>query len=170
MLDRGATREHVTEIAKRFEKSDEILAKLRFYDDVPVKLFGQSKAAKLGGYADSDLAQRALEFRKKSGIGRNGNVAVFEYELNGQRYIKEVHTVGQGGRHSEFLAKNIIPEGATLKRLFTERQPCQLYRPNCDRMLARDFPDAEITFIAEYTGRNAVSIKAWDDLMRSIGL
>lgn len=66
----------------------------------PVKVYGRSKARKLGSHAESDLGKRALEFRKAAGIGKKGNVAVIEYELNGQTLIKEFHTVGKGGRHS----------------------------------------------------------------------
>ena len=137
----------------------------------PKRVFGLSKATKLGSYADSDLAQRALDFRKASGIRRKGNVAVIEYELNGQKFIKEFHTVGEGNRHSEFLVKDFLPERATLKRLFSERQPCDLRIPNCDRMLGRDFPNAEITFLIEYsgTGRQAGNA-ALDALLRELGL
>jgi hypothetical protein len=34
--------------------------------------------------------------------------------------------------------------------LFIEWQPCQHAIPNCDRMLAREFPNAEITYLVEY--------------------
>jgi hypothetical protein len=111
---------------------------------------GLSRARQIASYADSDLARAALHHRRTTGIGRSGNVVVIEYELNGTRHIRAFDSVGRGGRHSDFIARDALPRGAVVRRLFTERQPCQLRVPNCDRMLAREFPNAEITFLVEY--------------------
>jgi len=112
---------------------------------------GLSQAKKLESYFDSDLSELALQTRFDQGIGRSGNVVAFEYEMEGVRTARAVHTVGRSGRHSEFLAvRDFLPEGAKITRLFTERQPCQLPIPNCDRMLSRLAPDAEVTYLVEY--------------------
>ncbi len=139
----------------------------------PGKLFGLSKARQIGSYAESDLSRFALDFRKTARIGRKGNVVVVEYELNGVKQpLKAFSTVGARGSHGEFLAKGALPRGAKLTRLFSERQPCQLLIPNCDRMLARDFPDAEISFLVEYgddASRRAGNA-ALDAILRELGL
>ncbi len=139
----------------------------------PGSVVGLSKARQIASYSDTDLSRFALDFRKSERIGRKGNVVVIEYELNGvTQPLKAFHTVGGGRKHGEFIAKKALPEGATLKRLFSERQPCQLEIPNCDRMLARDFPDAEITFLVEYGDEASRKLgnAALDSILRGLGL
>jgi hypothetical protein len=99
-------------------------------------------------------------------------VAVVEYEVNGVTKIEAFDTVGKGGKHSEFVVKGELPECAKVKRLFTERQPCQLPIPNCDRMLARDFPDAEVTYLVEWGDKASRTRgnEALDQLLRNEGL
>lgn len=116
----------------------------------PSSPVGLARAHQIAAYSQTDLARAALEHRRTTGIGRNGNVVVVEYDLNGTLHVEAFDSVGGGGRHAEFIARDSLPEGARVTRLFTERQPCQLLIPNCDRMLARDFPNAEITYLVEY--------------------
>ncbi len=133
---------------------------------------GFSRATKAAGYADDDLANVALRHRKRHNLGRSGNVAVVEYELKGVTRTRAFDTVGKGGKHSEFVARDRLPKGANVKRLFTERQPCQLAIPNCDRMLARDFPSAKITYLVEWGNQASRTRgnKALDILLRGEGL
>jgi hypothetical protein len=142
-------------------------------DLVPNEFAAAAKAQQLSSYSETDLSRFALDFRVSEGLGRNGNVVVIEYELNGAIQPPEAYsTIGAGGRHGEFIATDALPTGASLTRLFSERQPCQLPIPNCQQMLARDFPNAEITFLVEY-GDQASRIAgndALDNLLRGLGL
>lgn len=112
--------------------------------------FGLCKARQLSGYEDSDLSRFAVEFRKAEKIKKEGNVAVFVYSHNGSEYIAATHTVGAKGLHSEELAELVMPKGAKLLRLFTERQPCGLPGHVCDRLLANRHKGAHVTFLAEF--------------------
>ena len=95
-----------------------------------------------------------------------------EFEVGGVRQIQAFDTVGAGGRRSEFIARDALPEGATLNRLSTERAPCRLSITNCPRMLDRDFPSAEISYLVEYgdAASRARGNAALDQILRAVGL
>lgn len=67
---------------------------------------GLSNARQISGYADDELARIALEHRKANNLGRKGNVAVVEYELDGETKTEAFDTVGKAGKHAEYVAKD----------------------------------------------------------------
>ena len=107
-----------------------------------------------------DLSQAAINFRKGLGVpNHKGNVAVFEYMDNSGVLVKKIFTTEVGvTTHSEQLAKtwfetNNIPK-SSVKRIYSELEPCELEASKCKEMLNTEFSNAQKSYSYDYPGGN----------------
>ncbi|TQF15752.1 hypothetical protein FJV41_11785 [Myxococcus llanfairpwllgwyngyllgogerychwyrndrobwllllantysiliogogogochensis] len=130
----------------------------------PVKMAPSTVTGQVG-YGSTDLAQEAIRMRKTMGLNsRKANVAVFEYEdANGVLQLTAVPNLPMGkfrekdfwfGVHSEEVGRRVLADAgidpAKVRRVYSERQPCMLPGKTCSTMLAREFPNAKVTYSFDY--------------------
>jgi nucleic acid/nucleotide deaminase of polymorphic system toxin len=106
----------------------------------------------------SDLSRIAIEHRIGTGMllldpAKTKNVAVFEYELGG--VIGTLATDNEGAKHAERVAKRLLPQGAVVTRIYTERAPCNRSAVNCANMIAKDFPGVPVTYSFDFAANRA---------------
>jgi Xanthomonas XOO_2897-like deaminase/Domain of unknown function DUF11 len=121
-------------------------------------------AAAQGTFDPIDLDQRLYQYRDDHKIPIGRNVAVFEFEypdksrgtiaIDSEQFTDPKTRGDRIQGHSERRAAQILrsygiqPE--QVKRILSERQPCMLPGAFCARMLATEFPDAEVNWKYEY--------------------
>ncbi|KAF2326490.1 nucleic acid/nucleotide deaminase domain-containing protein [Flavobacterium ginsenosidimutans] len=107
-----------------------------------------------------DLSQFAVQFRKTlSEPNHRGNVAVFEYLDTNGVLIKKAFTTEIGiGTHAEQIAKNWFEKNGisnnSVKRIYSELEPCSLETSNCKIMLEKNFFSAQKSFSYDYPGNS----------------
>ncbi len=104
-------------------------------------------------YGSTDLSQQALDYRRRNEITNGRNVAVFEYELDGQLYTLPGVSVRFKGHAERLIAKELERMGipaSKVKRVYSELEPCSLPFAYCMNFLRKKFPQADITYSFEY--------------------
>lgn len=104
-------------------------------------------------YGSTDLSQEAIRYRQENNITGARNIAVYEYENNGQlSTIAGASQINQG--HAErLIAKELENMGiqpAQVKRIYSELEPCSIPGGYCKRFLQTVFPQADVTYSFEY--------------------
>lgn len=122
-------------------------------------------------YGSTDLSQVAIAFRKHNGIGSARNVAVFEYETSkGLQTIARASQRGVG--HAErIIAAELEAMGvarSSVRRIYSELEPCSNVGGYCKRFLANHFPSAQMTYSFEY-GDLASRSRGVAALKRAVG-
>lgn len=81
------------------------------------------------------------------------NIAVFEYENEGQ-LITIVGVSERNKGHAErLIAKNLEDmkiKPTQVRRIYSELEPCSIPGGYCKRFLQKEFPQADITYSFEY--------------------
>jgi hypothetical protein len=119
-----------------------------------------SELAKVGW--DDPLFQQILELRRArveagEAISPGRNVAVARYETEaGEGFAFGVSR----GRHAERFAKSAVPEGAQMKELGTELQPCGADYHNCGAYLEREAPGVPVKYIYDYPAYDKAARRA----------
>jgi hypothetical protein len=100
------------------------------------------------------LSNAAVVYRRTNkDIGGGRNVAVFEVEIGEQRFriaraSKKNATHAERMVAEELTRLKIEPDQVT--RIYSELQPCTLPRRRCQAYIARNFPNAYVTWSFEY--------------------
>jgi TANFOR domain-containing protein len=111
-------------------------------------------------FGSEDLSQFAIQFRKTLSVpNHRGNIAVFEYLDTNGNLIKKAFSTEEGiGTHAEQLAKNWFDKNSistnSVKRIYSELEPCSLETSNCKIMLEKNFSSAQKTFSFDYPGNS----------------
>ena len=104
-------------------------------------------------YGSTDLSQKAIEYRKEHNITGARNVAVFEYENNGQLNTVVGASQRNQGHAERLVAKeleNMGIQSTQVRRIYSELEPCSIPGGYCKRFLANVFPQADVTYSFEY--------------------
>lgn len=126
-----------------------------------------SKPPKQVRYGETDLSSMAKKYRIENQIYDLRNLVVAEIEIDGVRTLKVFESTSQpvvkpNGNvevkkvHSEKVLveeKNAAEKNGqkyTVHRVYTEREPCIIGGHDCKELLARELPDAEVTYSVQY--------------------
>lgn len=102
----------------------------------------------------TDLSRAVIDYRIQNKVSIYKNVAAFEYkDLKGNPQLK-IFESSEGGQHSErriaewMRENNIKPEQVT--RVYTELEPCSTRNSFCKQYLAKNTPQAKVSYSFEY--------------------
>lgn len=120
-------------------------------------------------YGATDLSQAAQQFRLSRNVGAGRDVAIVEYQ-------GEFGPVWMGrasaGPHAENLlradlrASGVDPSRVT--RLYSELEPCNVRNHFCAANIAREMPQAEVTFSFKYWDKAARETDQWRSAVRRL--
>ena len=104
-------------------------------------------------YGSTDLSQEAIRFRQENNITGARNIAVYEYENNGQLSTIAGASQRNQGHAERLIAKELENMGiqpAQVRRIYSELEPCSIPGGYCKRFLQTVFPQADVTYSFEY--------------------
>ncbi|MBS5913776.1 MULTISPECIES: nucleic acid/nucleotide deaminase domain-containing protein [Paenibacillus] len=119
---------------------------------------GQANVVSQVKYGESDLSRKIIEERIAKGDKSAKNYAIFEYiDNNGNLTSKIANSEGKvvdgkfiEGRHSErVLHEYLQSEGidpSQVKRIYSERDFCNLKGHNCSKLIFENYPNAEKSY------------------------
>jgi hypothetical protein len=117
---------------------------------------GASVAALTGrvAYGESELSKIAIAFRQTEKIAGARNVAVFEY-LDASGTLRTIARASERGvGHAErIIARELETVGvkaSQVRRIYSELQPCVLPFAQCEAFIAKNFPQALVTWSFDY--------------------
>ncbi|KJD42584.1 nucleic acid/nucleotide deaminase domain-containing protein [Paenibacillus terrae] len=111
-------------------------------------------------YRSDNLSEMVAQQRLKDNAKDARNYAVFEYEKpDGSIGYKTAHSEGRGGRHSEKVIHDYLKENeidpSKVKRIYSERQFCDLEGHDCSDLIARNYPHAETSYSFPFDTKEA---------------
>jgi len=121
-------------------------------------------------YGSSDLSRKAIAFRRSNKISPDRDVGAIEYRAadNSPQTI----VVASNPRHVEHALRRRLQElnvdPSMVTRLYSDLQPCTLPIVNCQRLIGRYFPQAEVTWSFEYGASENSRRRGMDALSRAI--
>ena len=121
--------------------------------DPDAKVQIKSGSIKQVEYGSTDLSQEAIRYRQKNNITGARNIAVYEYESNGQLSIKVGASQRNQGHAERLIAKELGSMGiqsTQVRRIYSELEPCSIPGGYCKRFLKTEFPQADVTYSFEY--------------------
>ena len=104
-------------------------------------------------YGSTDLSQEAIRYRQENNITGARNIAVYEYENNGQLSTIAGASQRNQGHAERLIAKELENMGiqpTQVKRIYSELEPCSIPGGYCKRFLQTVFPKADVTYSFEY--------------------
>ena len=104
-------------------------------------------------YGSTDLSQEAIRYRQENNITGARNIAVYEYENNGQLCTIVGASQRNQGHAERLIAKELENMGiqpAQVRRIYSELEPCSIPGGYCKRFLQSEFPQADVTYSFEY--------------------